>query len=51
MAIRDHGILKWAPASFMSLGFEMTRKMFRDQERQARPLLDEYQVEEFSIRG
>ena len=47
MAIRDRGILKWAPASFMPLGFEMTRKMFKDQERQARPLLDEYQVEEF----
>jgi hypothetical protein len=50
MTIRDRGKLKWAPASFMPEGFAMTRAMFKDQERQARPVLDEYQTEEFDLR-
>ncbi|MBT2738286.1 YolD-like family protein [Bacillus sp. ISL-7] len=50
MAIRDRGKLKWQPASFMPLGFEMTRAMFKDQERQPKPLLDEYEREEFDQR-
>jgi hypothetical protein len=47
MTIKDRGITKWAPASFMPLGFEMLREMYRDQERQPMPLLDEYEIEEF----
>jgi hypothetical protein len=47
MAIRDRGKIKWQPASFMPLGFEMTRAMFKDQERTMKPLLDEYEKEEF----
>jgi hypothetical protein len=47
MAIRDRGKKKWQPASFMPLGFEMTRAMFKDQERKLKPLLDEYEKEEF----
>ncbi|WP_342431338.1 YolD-like family protein [Neobacillus sp. FSL H8-0543] len=47
MGIRDRGKLKWRPASFMPLGFEMTRAMFKDQERKAKPLIDEYEAEEF----
>ncbi|MFB3164424.1 YolD-like family protein [Neobacillus sp. 179-J 1A1 HS] len=31
----------------MPLGFEMTRAMFKDQERKLKPLLDEYEKEEF----
>jgi hypothetical protein len=50
MAIRDRGKLKWAPASFMPEGFAMTRAMFKDQVRQPRPILDEYQTEEFDLR-
>jgi YolD-like protein len=50
MAIRDRGKLKWAPASFMPEGFAMTRAMFKDQARQPRPILDEYQTEEFDLR-
>ncbi|MEH7246443.1 YolD-like family protein [Neobacillus niacini] len=47
MTIRDRGIQKWAPARFMPEGFAMIGEMYRDQERQAMPLLDEYQIEEF----
>jgi hypothetical protein len=47
MAIRDRGKIKWQPASFLPLGFEMTRSMFKDQERKMKPLLDEYEKEEF----
>ena len=47
MAIRDRGKIKWQPASFMPLGFEMNRAMFKDQERTIKPLLDEYEKEEF----
>jgi YolD-like protein len=47
MTIRDRGKIKWAPASFMPEGFAMISEMYRDQERQAMPILDEYQVEEF----
>lgn len=50
MAIRDRGKIKWNPASFMPEGFAMTREMYRDQARQAKPILDEYQTEEFDLR-
>jgi hypothetical protein len=50
MEIKDRGILKWAPASFLPLGFEMTRAMFKDQERQPMPMIDEYEIEEFDRR-
>lgn len=50
MAIRDRGKLKWRPASFIPEGFAMTRAMFKDQERQEKPILDEYQREEFDQR-
>ena len=50
MAIRDRGKIKWRPASFMPLGFEMTRAMFKEQERQPKPLIDEYEKEEFDQR-
>jgi hypothetical protein len=47
MAIRDRDKLKWRPASFIPLAFEMQREMFKDQERLSKPLLDEYESEEF----
>jgi hypothetical protein len=50
MAIRDRGKMKWQPASFMPEGFAMTREMYRDQNRQAKPLLDDYQTQEFDER-
>jgi hypothetical protein len=50
MAIRDRGKIKWAPASFMPEGFAMTRKMFKDQLRQVKPIIDDYEKEEFDRR-
>ncbi|MFB3160458.1 YolD-like family protein [Neobacillus sp. 179-J 1A1 HS] len=50
MAIRDRGKIKWQPASFMPEAFAMTREMYKDQARQAKPLLDDYQTEEFDLR-
>nr|WP_257962615.1 YolD-like family protein [Bacillus halotolerans] len=50
MTIRDRGKLKWQPASFLPLAFEMQREMFKDQERQPKPILDENQTEEFDLR-
>lgn len=47
MAIRDRGKIKWQPASFIPLGFEMSRAMFKDQERKMKPFLDDYEKEEF----
>ncbi|WP_251028409.1 YolD-like family protein [Bacillus sp. ISL-18] len=50
MAIRDRGKMKWQSASFLPLAFEMTREMFKDQARTAKPILDEHQTEEFDLR-
>jgi hypothetical protein len=50
MAIRDRGKIKWNPASFMPEGFAMTREMYKDQARQTKPILDDYQTEEFDLR-
>ena len=50
MAIRDRGKMKWQSVSFIPLAFEMTREMFKDQSRTAKPILDEYQTEEFDLR-
>ncbi|MBT2730551.1 YolD-like family protein [Bacillus sp. ISL-75] len=47
MAIRDRGKLKWQPASFMPVAFEMQREMFKDQERMSKLILDECEKEEF----
>lgn len=48
--ILDRGKIKWQPASFMPEGFAMTREMFKDQKRQEKPLIDEYEMEEFDQR-
>jgi hypothetical protein len=50
MAIRDRGKMKWQPASFLPLAFEMTGEMFKDQARTAKPIVDEHQTEEFDLR-
>ncbi|MBT2696662.1 YolD-like family protein [Bacillus sp. ISL-40] len=34
----------------MPLGFEMTRAMFKDQERIVKPIIDDYEAEEFDRR-
>jgi hypothetical protein len=50
MTIRDRGLIKWNAASFMPQVFEQQRAMFKDQERQPRPLLSEFDTEEFDQR-
>jgi hypothetical protein len=50
MTIRDRGKMKWNPASFMPEVFKMQRDMFKDQERKPRPLLSEFDTEEFDLR-
>jgi hypothetical protein len=50
MTIRDRGKIKWNAASFMPEVFKMQREMFKDQERQPRPLLSEFDTEEFDQR-
>lgn len=47
MTIRDRGKIKWQASSFLSQIFEMHSEMFKDQERQLRPLLSEFDTEEF----
>ena len=47
MSIRDLGKIKWQPASFLPLAFDMQRLMFKDLERQLKPLIVEYEMEEF----
>jgi len=42
--------MKWQSASFIPLASEMTSKMFKDQAWTAKPILDEYQAEEFDLR-
>lgn len=48
--LNDRGKMKWQSASFMPEAFAMTREMFEDAERQAKPILDVYQTEEFDQR-
>ncbi|WP_374934746.1 YolD-like family protein [Neobacillus driksii] len=48
--IRDRGKVKWQSASFIPQAFEMTREMFKDPARTAKPILEEYQAEEFDLR-
>lgn len=47
MVIRVRGKIKWQPASFIPLAYEIQRSMFKDQERQSKPIIDEYEMEEF----
>ena len=47
MALRDRGKIKWQPASFMPEASAITREMFKDQLRQSKPIIDEYEMEEF----
>lgn len=50
MAIRERGKIKWQPASFIPLAFEMQRSMYQDQESRPMPLIDEYEAQEFDQR-
>lgn len=50
MAIRDRGKMKWQGAFFMPEQVKMQRDLFHDMKREAKPILDEYQMEEFDLR-
>ncbi|WP_257009460.1 YolD-like family protein [Bacillus sp. 7884-1] len=47
LAIRDRGVKKWQGAFFMPEQVKMQRELWRDTQRFAKPIIDEYQLEEF----
>lgn len=47
MTIRDRGKLKWQSAFFMPEHVSMIRKLDKEELKQGKPLIDEYQIEEF----
>lgn len=50
MRIRDRGKIKWVGAMFAPEHRTMLRELARDELRQARPILDEYEIEELENR-
>ncbi|MBT2695443.1 YolD-like family protein [Bacillus sp. ISL-55] len=46
MKIRDRGKLKFMPAHFMPEHRALLRELARDELRQPKPLLDEYEIQE-----
>jgi hypothetical protein len=50
MAIRDRGIQKWQFAFGMPELVKAQRDLWTDQERMKKPIIDEYQKEEFDQR-
>jgi hypothetical protein len=47
LAIRDRGKLKWLPAHFMPEHRAYLREMYQDQIRTSKPLIDQYELQEF----
>lgn len=47
MAIRDRGKLKWQSAFFMPEHVKMLKDLNTDDQKVGKPILDEYQIEEF----
>ncbi|MBA9027493.1 YolD-like family protein [Peribacillus huizhouensis] len=50
MAIHDRGLIKWQPAAFLTEQTALLREALIDCEREAKPVLDEYQLAEFDTR-
>jgi hypothetical protein len=50
MAIRDRGIVKWQAAFQLPELVKTQRNFWRDTERQPKPIIDEYEAEEFDLR-
>ncbi|RFU63681.1 YolD-like family protein [Peribacillus saganii] len=50
MTLRDRGKLKWQGAFFMPEHVKMPRDMKTDYHRQAKPIIDEYEIDEFDRR-
>lgn len=46
MAIRDRGKMKWMPAAFLPEHTKLINEALYDLEKIAKPILDEYQIEE-----
>ncbi|WML26269.1 YolD-like family protein [Neobacillus sp. OS1-33] len=50
MAIRDRGKKKWQGAFFMPEQVKAQNELWRDAQRQLKPIMDEYEKEEFDQR-
>lgn len=50
MQIRDRGKIKWLGALFAPEHRALLRELARDELRQAKPILDEYEIEELENR-
>ncbi|NRD78468.1 YolD-like family protein [Bacillus sp. BRMEA1] len=50
MAIRDRGMTKWQVAFQLPEIVKSQRNFWRDTERMAKPIIDEYETEEFDLR-
>ncbi|MFE3973279.1 MULTISPECIES: YolD-like family protein [unclassified Peribacillus] len=50
MTIRDRGKVKWAPAAFLPEYTKMLRELNTDYHRKRKPIIDEFQFEEFDQR-
>ncbi|WP_423410260.1 YolD-like family protein [Heyndrickxia sp. MSNUG] len=50
MKIRDRGKIKWLGALFAPEHRSMLRELARDEMRKAKPILDEYEIEELENR-
>lgn len=50
MTIKDRGLMKWAPAAFMTEQVGLLRELHTDLLREAKPQLDDCQIEEFEAR-
>ncbi|MCM3708634.1 MULTISPECIES: YolD-like family protein [Cytobacillus] len=47
MPLKDRGKIKWQPAHFMPEHRAMLRKLEKEQMAQNKPLIDEYELEEY----
>lgn len=50
MGVRDRGKLKWLPAHFMPEHRSLLRNLDRDYHSVQKPIIDEYEIEEFENR-
>ncbi|MFF2591037.1 YolD-like family protein [Peribacillus butanolivorans] len=47
MSLKDRGNIKWKSAMFLPEHVKLLKNLNKDYYRQAKPILDEYQIEEF----
>lgn len=46
MDIKDRGKIKWQPAHFMPEQVSLLNQMYRDERKQPKQILDDYQIQE-----